>query len=72
MSSSHLYWIVLGLSCLVTLTSSADLEVRIGLLLTSGRCCTYQSYEDKAGAISIAIDNLHNDGILDKNKVHFK
>lgn len=59
-------------ACLVRLTSGSPLEVRIGALLTSGRCCTYQSYEDKASAISIAIDQLHEDGIVNKSTVTFK
>lgn len=48
------------------------LEIKIGALFTSGRCCDYLSYEDKASAMNIAIDQLYEDGVLNKNNVTFK
>lgn len=65
----------LGLAVLlVSLICAAGepLEIRIGALLTSGRCCTYQSYEDKASALTMAIDQLDTDGVLNKSQVTFK
>lgn len=53
-------------------TAAEPLEVRIGALFTSGRCCTIQSFEDKASAINIAIDQLEIDGVLNKSQVKFE
>ena len=44
----------------------SGLEVKIGLLLTTGRCCDFMSFEDKASAFNIAIDQLRQDGVLDE------
>lgn len=37
---------------------------KIGLLISENSCCNYLSYEDKASALNIAIDQLKKDGIL--------
>mgnify|MGYP000214014913 CR=1 FL=1 len=47
------------------------LDVRIGALFTSGDCCNFLNYEDKASAINIAIDQLHEDGIINKDNINF-
>jgi len=52
--------------------TTSSLEVKVGLLLTSGRCCDFLSYEDKASSLNIAIDNLQRDGVLDNETVSFK
>lgn len=52
--------------------NTSKLEVKIGLLMTSGRCCDFLSIEDKGSSLNIAIDNLHKDGVLDNNAVSFK
>lgn len=43
------------------------LEVKIGLLFSEGFCCDFKSIENKAGAISIALDQIYLDGVLDRS-----
>lgn len=47
------------------------LNVKIGALLTSRRCCDFLSFEDKASAFNIAMDQLTADGYLDNETVSF-
>ena len=60
--------LILYLSLVVT---AFGLEIKIGALLTVGRCCDFLSFEDKASAFNIAIDQLREDGVLD-DSVTFK
>lgn len=70
MTSWMLY--TLSIFCIGQIDFMRGLEVRIGALFTTDRCCDILSYEDKASALNIAIDHLHNDGVLSKDEVTFK
>jgi len=60
----RLVLVISGILC-----TSECLEIKIGLLLTEGICCDYKSVEDKASAITIALDKLYADGVWDENNI---
>lgn len=53
-----LFWIHENCKCL---------EIKIGSLFNEGGCCDFRNIEDKAGAITIALDQLVRDGVWDRN-----
>ena len=57
---------------LLKLIVCKKMEIKIGALLTSGRCCDFLSFEDKASAFNIAIDQLNADGVLNNETVSFE
>lgn len=66
---------MLWFGCLLlgsTIGTAVSLEVKIGLLMTTKRCCDYLSVEDKASALTIAVDRLYKDGVLNNATVTFK
>ena len=59
------------LLCLVAGYKSI-LELKVGALLTSGRCCDFLSFENKGSALTLALEQLSIDGILNNETVQFK
>lgn len=47
------------------------LQLKIGALFTSGRCCDFLSFENKASALTIAEEKLKKDGVLNNETVKF-
>lgn len=70
--SNGLKGVILKLSLVINCVLCDGQEVRIGLLMSVGDCCTFKSYEDKASAVNIAMDQLYEDGVLDKTNTTFK
>ena len=53
-------------------TQTVGLELRIGCLFLENRCCNFKSLEDKASAMSIAVEHLYRNGVLDNTSVTFR